>query len=97
MVDIWFVGDVVEWRGPAPYLFVPVAPEVADDVGEWTRFSYGWGCIPVTATLGGTTWPTSLMPRDGHYLVPVRVSAQRAEGIGVGDTVRIGLDLRLDS
>lgn len=96
-MDVCFVGEVIEWRGPAPYLFVPVAAEVAEDVGEWSRFSYGWGCIPVTATLGSTTWPTSLMPKDGHYLVPVRVSAQRAEGVGVGDTVRIGLDLRIDS
>lgn len=95
-MDVSFVGEVIEWRGPAPYLFVPVEGEAADDVAQWARFSYGWGCIPVTVALAGTTWQTSLMPKDGRYLVPVRVSVQRAEGVGVGDTVHLGLELRLD-
>ena len=96
-VDVAWVGEVIEWRGPAPYLFVPVADPATDEVADWTRFSYGWGCIPVIARLGNTTWETSLMPKDGRYLVPLRVSVQRAEGVGLGDSVRIGLELRLSS
>ncbi|PWJ25113.1 uncharacterized protein DUF1905 [Branchiibius hedensis] len=95
-MDVSFVGEVIEWRGPAPYLFVPVSDQAAEEVAQWARFSYGWGCIPVTATIGHTRWPTSLMPKDGQYLVPVRVAVQRTEGVGLGDTVRVRLDLRFE-
>ncbi|KYH44604.1 hypothetical protein AZH51_08275 [Branchiibius sp. NY16-3462-2] len=93
-MEVSFVSEVIEWRGPAPYLFAPVTSPATDDVADWIEFSYGWGCIPVTARLGATTWETSLMPKDGRYLVPLRVSVQRAERVGLGDEVRIGLELR---
>lgn len=94
VVEVSFVAEVIEWRGPAPYLFVPVSDPAADEVADWARFSYGWGCVPVTAQLGKTTWNTSLMPRNGQFLVPLRISVQRAENVGLGDTVRVGLDVR---
>ena len=36
---------------------------------------------------------TSLFPREGRHLVPVKVAVQRAEGIGVGDEVRVELEI----
>ena len=55
--------------------------------------TYGWGCIPVEAVIGGTSFTTSLFPRDGGYLLPVKVAVQRAEGIGPGDTVHASIHL----
>jgi hypothetical protein len=83
---------IVEWRGPAPFLFAPV-PDV--HVGE-IRYaalseSYGWGVVPVIATIGSTEFATSLFPRDGGYLLPVKVAVQRAEGVGLGDPVRVAM------
>jgi len=93
-VDIEFRGEIVEWRGPAPYLFVPVPPEECADIGEIAALvTYGWGCIPVTVELGETQFETSLMPKDGGYLVPVKVAVQRAEGVGPGDTVGLRVSL----
>lgn len=94
-MDVSWVGEVIEWRGPAPFLFVPVTDPAADEVADWMRFSYGWGCIPVIARVGSTTWETSLIPKDGRYLVPLRASVQQAEGVGLGDTVQIALDVRM--
>ena len=91
-----FEGEIIEWRGPPPYLFVPV-PE--DHVGE-VRFaaheaSYGWGCVPVAARVGEIDFTTSLFPRDGTYLLPIKVAVQRAAGVGLGD--RVNVMMRIDS
>ena len=57
--------------------------------------TYGWGMIPVRARIGETEWKTSLFPKDGGYIVPVRASVRRAEKIGEGDTVTVRLELRV--
>jgi hypothetical protein len=53
------------------------------------------GDDPVTARIGGTEWTTSLFPKDGRYIVPVKKWVQRAEGLEVGDavTVRLAVDV----
>ena len=58
--------------------------------------SYGWGCIPVTAQVGKTKFTTSLFPKDGGYIVPVKVAVRKAEKVGLGDvvTVRLSLEFR---
>jgi hypothetical protein len=38
--------------------------------------------VLVHVTVGGTEFTTSLFPKEGRYLVPVRVAVQRAEAIG---------------
>ena len=56
--------------------------------------SYGWGVIPVAARIGDTSWTTSLFPKDGRYLVPLKDSVRAAEGLALGDvtTVRLTID-----
>lgn len=89
-MELRFSGEVLHWRGPAPYHFVPVASAEADALRAVSGLtSYGWGVIPVTVTLGATTWTTSLFPKDGGYLVPVKVAVRRAEGVDVGDSVAL--------
>lgn len=53
--------------------------------------SYGCGVVPVIATIGSTEFATSLFPRDGTYLLPVKVAVQRAEGVALGDAVRVAM------
>ena len=57
--------------------------------------SYGWGCIPVTAHIGSTTWKTSLFPKDALYLVPVKVAVRKAERLELGDIAEIRLDVAI--
>jgi hypothetical protein len=47
--------------------------------------------IPVTARIGGTGWKTSLFPKDGRYIVPVKARVRKAEGLEVGETVTVRL------
>jgi hypothetical protein len=89
-----FTARLVEWRGPAPFVFAPIPADLTSEI----RFaaheaSYGWGVVPVAATIGATTFTTSLFPRDGDYLLPVKVAVQRVEGIDVGDEIAVTLEI----
>jgi hypothetical protein len=96
-VRLEITGDVFHWRGPSPYHYVRVGEEAADAIAEIApQVSYGWGCIPVTASIGATTWTTSLFPKDGGYLVPVKDAIRRAEEVELGDVVEIGLEIDVD-
>ncbi len=91
-MELRFDGEVIHWRGPAPYHFVRVPDgEAAALRAASALVSYGWGVIPVAATLGGTRWTTSLFPREGGYLVPVKDAVRRAEDVRLGDTVTVTL------
>ncbi len=89
-----FVGEVWYWRGPAPWYFVSLPDDVCLEIqDEAASVSYGWGMIPVAVRIGSSEWTTSLWPKDGGYIVPVKAAVRAAEGIGEGDliTVRMGL------
>ncbi|MDM7892410.1 DUF1905 domain-containing protein [Curtobacterium caseinilyticum] len=91
-MDIEFDGDVIEWRGPAPFVFAVVPPEVVDLVHELaSELTYGWGVVPAGVTIGSVRWTTSLFPRDGGYLVPLRTAERRRAAVEVGDTVHLTL------
>jgi hypothetical protein len=87
-----FTGEVFQWRGPAPYFFVSTPEDVDaflhDNAVELT---YGWGVIPARVRIGVTEMQTSLIPRDGVYLVPLKLALRRAEGIDDGDVVTLRL------
>jgi hypothetical protein len=89
-----FTGDVWFWRGPSPYHFLTVPDEECAELEMASPFvSYGWGMIPVSARIGRTAWTTSLFPKDGGYVVPVKDAVRKAEGLDVGDTVTIEVDV----
>jgi hypothetical protein len=83
-MELTFTAEVIEWRGPAPYLFVATTPEEGEDLKEAARGLTYWGQVPVHVTIGGTEFIMALFPRDGRYLVPVKVAVQRTEAIGGG-------------
>jgi len=95
-LELEFSGDVWFWKGPAPWHFVTV-PEDECGLLEATSpmVTYGWGMIPASAVVGATRWTTSLFPKDGGYILPVKAWVREAEGIEVGDvvTVRLAVDV----
>ena len=89
-------GEVWEWRGPAPYHFVTVPDDCCGALEAAAEVvSYGWGMVPVTAVIGSTTWKTSLWPKEGGYVVPLKDEVRRAEGIELGDVVALRLEVAL--
>jgi hypothetical protein len=91
-VNLEFSGEIWFWRGPAPWHFVTVPEEQCGALEAMSALvSYGWGMIPVSARIGGTQWSTSLFPKDGRYVVPVKTRVRRAEGLELGDVVTVRL------
>jgi len=89
-----FEGEIFYWRGPAPFLFVAVPEEPSGDIKAISaRVTYGWGVIPVRAQIGKTVWKTSLFPKDGRYLVPIKMIVQKAENLAEGDNVAIQIEV----
>ena len=87
-----FSGEVWFWRGPSPYHFLTVPEaESAQLESAAALVTYGWGMIPVEARIGSTSWTTSLFPKNGGYIVPLKDRVRAAEDIELGDTVTIRL------
>lgn len=94
-MEVEFRGEVWFWRGPSPYHFVTVPQEESDRLGEVAaEVTYGWGMIPVLVRVGATRWETSLYPKDGRYLVPLKDAVRHAEQLKVGDTALLQLSVR---
>jgi uncharacterized protein DUF1905 len=90
-----FVGEIFSWRGPSPYHFITVPEEACVGIRAVAPLvTYGWGVIPVRVRIGETEWETSLFPKDGGYLVPVKDSVRKAEGLAEGDTATVQLTIR---
>jgi Domain of unknown function (DUF1905) len=93
-MDLEFSGEIIHWRGPAPFHFVTVPDEQSAEIEAVSSMvTYGWGAIPVKARIGRTDFTTSLFPKDELYLVPVKDAVRRAEGLMLGDQVTVQLRL----
>lgn len=91
-MEFEFTGEIWHWRGPSPFHFVTVPEEQAADIQALAAdVTYGWGMIPVQVRLGGTSWKTSLFPKDGGYVLPLKDSVRRAESVELGDTIAVEL------
>ncbi len=54
----------------------------------------GFGSLKVTATIGDSTFKTSLFPsKELGWLLPVKASVRKAEGIGEGNEVTVVLEV----
>ena len=89
-------------KAPASWHFITIDGVVGDAIkatsimrrleGGRTR---GFGSMKVTATIGSTTWATSIFPAKdvGGWLLPVKASVRKAERITAGDLVTVGLQV----
>jgi hypothetical protein len=96
VVRLDFEGRVIEWRGPSPYFFVPVPDDDSADIREVAAMAtYGWGVIPVEAVIGDVEFETSLFPKDGGYLLPLKDAVRRPNRLSAGDEVAVSMTVRL--
>jgi Domain of unknown function (DUF1905) len=90
-VEWVFDGEVIQWRGPAPYFFVVMPESDSAELKELARSLIYWGQVPVHVIIGDTEFNTALYPKDGRYLVPLKDAVRKAEGIDDGDVVAVAL------
>ena len=90
-----FENDIIHWRGPAPWFYAPMPEREAEELRKVARsVTYGWGCIPVEARIGDAVFTTSLFPKDGTYLLPLKVDVRRRAGVTAGDRVAVEMTIQ---
>lgn len=90
MIEVSFSAPVIYWRGPAPFYYARLPAEVAGEIAAVKKAaSYGWGVIPVEAEINGVRFETSLFPKDGTYLLPLKAKVRERIGVTVDDVVEV--------
>ena len=87
---VWLYPGMAGWH------FVNVDKKQSAALKEkYGKRRRGFGSIPVSVTLGKTTWKTSIFPdkQSGTYLLPLKAQVRRAEGIENGDAITFTLDI----
>ena len=94
MSEFEFTGAIFEWRGPSPYYFIEIPEDQSAKIKDRaSQLTYGWGVIPVTGEIGDTEFTTSLIPKDGFYLLPIKNVVRLGEGLEVDQEVNVKLTL----
>lgn len=89
-MELQFRATVIEWRGPAPFFYARIPEPIGAEIAAVRKAaSYGWGVIPVEATIAGVSFTTSLFPRDGTYLLPLKDNVRKQLGVTVDDEVEV--------
>jgi hypothetical protein len=93
-------GTVWLWRAEPPakgsWHFLTIAGETADAIRTAAGGrSGGWGSVRVTATIGETSWQTSLFPnkQQGGYMLHLKADVRKREGVNEGDEISVTLNL----
>lgn len=89
-------------KAPASWYFLTIDGEAAEAIHALALMrrleagrKRGWGSIKVSATIGETSWQTSIFPEKGQkgWLLPVKADVRKAEGLVAGDEVRVTVNL----
>ena len=86
------------WRYPSAdgWHFVSLPAEISADITDITAgIQHGFGSVRVAATIGATSWRTSIFPdsKTGTYLLPVKKAVRVTERLVAGDEVRAHLQI----
>ena len=90
-------GPLVKWSGDKASWYCVVLAE--DVVGEIHYLAMGrtrgFGSIRVRATIGATTWGTSIFPdkSTGGFVLPVKAAVRSAETMREGDIIAVTLQI----
>ena len=92
LVRFSFETKVVYWRGPSPYFFAPVPAEHVDELRSVAKaVTYGWGMVPVVASIVGVVFRTSLWPKADTYFLPLKDVVRRKTNITAGDLITVDM------
>lgn len=88
--------DAALWRTPPPqaWYFITVPQDVSDEIDERTSGRQGgFGSVKVAASIGATTWLTSIFPsrQAGAFILPVKRAVRLSEGLADGTRATVQL------
>lgn len=87
-----FSGKIWFWRGPSPFHFVTVPDAQSQHIKSVApSVTYGWGMIPCEVVIAESRFSTSLWPKDGGYILPIKLAVREEANLELGDTVKVKL------
>ncbi|WP_410632220.1 DUF1905 domain-containing protein [Amycolatopsis sp. cmx-4-83] len=97
-MNVVFEAELWEWsaRRTETWVFVTLPADASEDIRELTAGPRrGFGSVRVRVTVGGAGWRTSIFPDSarGAYVLPVKRAVREAEGLDVGDTCAVSVEL----
>lgn len=100
MKSMQYVCETFLWLYPGngSWHFVSIDTNLSKEIKQnHGMVRRGFGSIRVEATIGKTTWKTSIFPdsKTNEYLLPIKASVRKAENIKDGDKVKVTLDIPL--
>ena len=89
------VGKIWRYEAAGGWFFLTVDKKTAQGIRFFSEDRTGkLGSVKVRAKIGKTSWETSLFPtKEREYLLPVKASVRKSEGISDGERVRAKLEL----
>jgi len=92
-VWLWQGSDGAAAKGS--WYFLTIDGETAQAIRAQAVNAAAWGSVYVEATIGATTWRTSLFPskQAGGWLLPLKAAVRKAERIVEGSAVEVALTL----
>lgn len=96
MAKYSFSVKLWRWPGDAAWHFLTVPKVESEKIKKITKgVRRGFGSVKVEATIGKSSWRTSIFPdsKSGTFLLPVKASVRRHEGIDAGDSVKTKIEL----
>ena len=95
MDEFSFTTTIIYWRGPAPFFYAPLPPAEAERIREISKFvTYGWGMIPVEATINGVTFTTAMFRKNDTYYLPLKDAVRKKAGVTADDVVTIEMTVQ---
>lgn len=95
MLEFSFDGTILMGQGKGAWHFIQLPHDLGEELSRIaSRMQGRWGSIKVEATVGHTTWKTSIFPDDdGSFLLPIKAEVRAAEDVGEGDLVEVIMEL----
>jgi Domain of unknown function (DUF1905) len=90
-----FTAQLWLYSGKGAWHFVTLPRDAADEIKFFNPTAKGFMPIKVSATLGETTWKTSIFPdsKSGSYLLAVKADVRKKENLSAGDTVHVSVSV----
>ena len=92
MKKFTITGKVWRYGGQGAWHFVYVNEKISRQIKDANRNKkkVGWAFARIKATIGKTSWNTTLFPtKDGPFLLAIKADVRAKEDIADGDIVKV--------
>jgi uncharacterized protein DUF1905 len=91
-----FAAELWRHHGEGSWHFVTLPQQQADEIMELaSSLRRGFGSIRVIATVGASTWHTSIFPdtKRASFVLPIKKQVRTVERLKAGDQIQISVEI----